>query len=105
LQSNVGGQPIANTGGLLARVVHNGAAVTGEAAVVVPDNNLGSYYDGATAAGWTQTGTGAYGTVFEPNVTSGTATLKLSAGGTLQATLGAIPITDGGVTFVVAEVP
>ena len=104
LQSAVGGQPIAGTGGLLARVVRNSAAVTGETAVVVPAN-AGSWYDGATQLVWTQTATGTYGTVFEPNVASGSATLKLSAGGTLQATLSAIPITDGGVTFVVAELP
>jgi len=105
LQGNVGAQPIAGTGGLLARVTRGGNAVVGETAVVAPQNQLGSYYDGATASAWTQTGTGTYGTVFAPNVTSGSASLKLSAGGTLQATISAIPITDGGVTFVVAELP
>lgn len=105
LQGNVGAQPIAGTGGLLVRVTRGGNAVAGETAVVTPANQLGSYYDGATASSWTQISTGTFGTVFEPNVTSGSATLKLSAGGTLQATLSAIPITDGGVTFVVAELP
>jgi len=105
LQGNVGAQAEATTGGLLARVTRGGNAVIGETAIVTPANQLGSYYDGATASSWTQTGTGAYGTVFEPNVPSGSATLKLSAAGTLQATVSAIPITDGGVTFVVTELP
>lgn len=105
LQDNVSALPIAGTGGLLVRVTRGGAAVTGEAALVMPANQLGSYYDGATSSAWTQTATGAFGTVFEPNVTTGTASVQLSAADTLQATLSAIPITDGGMTFDVAELP
>lgn len=105
LQSDVGAQPVASTGAVLARVLRGGAPVTGEAAIVSPANLMGSYYDGATPSLWTQTATGAFGTVFEPNVPTGTATLTLSAAGTVQGTISQIPITDGGVTFVVGELP
>lgn len=105
LQSYVGQPMVAGSGGLLVRVTRGGAAVTGETAVVTPTNGVGAYYDGTTDQVWTQIGTGGFGTVFVPNTPAGTATLKLSAGGTVQATLGAIPIVSGGMTFVVAELP
>ena len=37
--------------------------------------------------------------------TTGTAQLIISAAGTTQLTVSGIPITDGGVTFVFAELP
>lgn len=95
--------PVAGTGSVMIRVTRGGVPVTGEQVVVSPTNDIDTFYDPAIAGdAWTTTGTGAFGTAYLPNVTPGTASLTLSAGGTMQGTLSGIPITDGGVTFVQA---
>jgi hypothetical protein len=106
LQGDNGVQTVAGTGALLIRIVRSGAPVTGETATIVPLNDpYGALYDGASASSWTQSGTGAFGTVYLPDVAAGTATVTLHAAGVAQAMIGAIPISDGGVTFVIAELP
>lgn len=99
-------QPVAGYGDLLVRVVRSGAAVPGEVVTSVPVNDpYGTFYDGLTDQAWTQSATGAFGTAYLPSIPAGTTSVRISAGGTLQATISAIPITDGGMTFIVAEVP
>jgi hypothetical protein len=104
LQGDNGVQPIAGTGALLIRIVRNGLPVTGESATVVPDAAQGIFYDGATASSWTQSATGTYGTIYLAGIASGAASVTLHGGGNVQGTISAIPISDGGVTFVIAEV-
>jgi len=105
LQGANGVTPAAGTGALMMRIARNGAGVMGETVVAVPANDpYGTYYDGATASSWTQSGTGTFGTAYLPGIPVGTTSVRLSAGGTVQATISAIPIADGGVTFVIAEV-
>ena len=99
-------QPVAGHGDLLVRVVRGGASGPGEVVTSVPPNDpYGTVYDGLTPQSWTPSATGTYGTAYLAEIVTGTTAVRISAGGTLQTTLSGIPITDGGMTFVVAEVP
>lgn len=106
---NVNGvQPAPGSGTLMARISRGGIPVAGEMARVIPAtiDPHGTLYDPANAPdAWATSATGPFGTAYAPGATTGTAMLVVSAAGTTQLTVSGIPITDGGVTFVFAELP
>lgn len=106
LEGDTGVQPAVGTGTMMVRVTRAGLPVAGEAALLTPPNDpYGPLYDTASASAWSTSATGPLGTAYLPGAATGTATLTVSAGGTIQGSVSAIPITDGGVTFVFVALP
>jgi hypothetical protein len=94
----------AGEGGLMARVVSGGSAVAG-ATVTGATNDGNVFYDGSSASIWNQGSTGAFGTVWIPQMVAGTGSLSVTPSGGSPTTVSSLPITDGGITFVVVDVP
>jgi len=91
-------------GGVMARVLSAGVPVAGATATgMTNDGNV--FYDGSSATVWNQGATGTRGTVWIPQMATGAGTISITPAGGSATTVTGVPVTDGGVSFVVVELP
>lgn len=93
-----------DTGAIIAQVRRAGAALTGAVAVASPQPDSATYYDGAGVADWELDATGSAGVVWISAIAPGTASIALDTG-SVQGTIGGIPVFAGLITFELAEIP
>ncbi len=90
----------AGQGTVVARVISQGAAVTGATGTIV-NASYAAFYDGNSATVWNQNSTGVQGMIWVPGVAAGTASLSVDVAGTISTVPTAVD--DGGITFVIVD--
>jgi hypothetical protein len=94
----------ADTGAIITRISRAAAPLTDAVVVASPIPDSETYYDGAGVTDWSFDATGSFGVVWISSIAPGTASLAVDTG-TVQGTVGGIPVYAGTVTFELAEIP
>jgi hypothetical protein len=87
-----------NTGAIIAKLTHNGVAITGAVATTTPAPLGDVFYDGASIDQWDLTSTGSFGVVWVPGLDAGTVSMQVG-----NATVTGIPVFADTITYVFAE--
>jgi hypothetical protein len=93
-------------GSIVALEFSNGAGATSVTAASTPLSRYNGFY--SAASGWTQGSTDSHGMAWLPGINVGTATVNStmpSGTGTIMVSVPAVPVFDGGVTFVESVFP
>lgn len=92
------------TASVFARVVHDGSALADATATVAPIPLTAIFYDGTSATTWDQDKTGAFGTVWVPQLDLASPTAKMVVTRDATATtLDGIPLRNQTITFVTID--
>ncbi len=91
-------------GAIIAQLRRNNAPFTDAVAVATPVPDSEVYYDGPGVSDWDFDSTGAAGVVWISAIPPGNASLAVD-NGTVQTTVGGIPVFAGAITFERAEIP
>jgi hypothetical protein len=97
--------PTAGQGDVFIHVTHQGANVEMVTAVVAPAAQFPTLYDGNATTTWTQVSTSAAGVVWIPGVPQGTVAVTMTPQGGTATVVNSIPVGDGTLTWVSAELP
>ncbi|MEO6777138.1 MAG: hypothetical protein ABI467_29690 [Kofleriaceae bacterium] len=92
-------------GDVFVHVTHQGASVAMVTATAVPAAEFPPLYDGNAPTTWTQVSTAASGMVWIPGIAQGAASVTLTPPTGTPTVVSAIPIGDGTLTWVSAELP
>ncbi len=92
-------------GDIFVRVLQTGAPLAGATATATPASPYETHYDGPAAATWLTAATGAHGVAWIAAEAAGTASVTVTPPTGTAATLAAIPVEDGALTFVATEFP
>ncbi|MGE5181108.1 MAG: hypothetical protein ACM31C_03555 [Acidobacteriota bacterium] len=92
-------------GSIFVRVLQAGAPLAGATATATPASPYETHYDGATAATWGTTATGAHGVAWIAGEATGAASVTVTPAGGSAQTIDAVPVEDGALTFVATEFP
>jgi hypothetical protein len=93
-----------DTGAIITRISRAGTPLTDAVAIASPTPDSETYYDGVGVTDWDFDATGPFGVVWISAIAPGTASLAVDTG-TVQGTIGGIPVYAGTVTFELAEIP
>lgn len=96
--------PNPGEGHIIAQVIRNGAPLAGVLAGQPATATWAPFYDGADTTHWTQSGTGANGAIWIPNIDVGTVNTSFASGATTINVTG-LPIEDGAITFTTVIFP
>jgi hypothetical protein len=96
---------MAGAGDVFVRVVQNSTPVAGATAIATGQQVYQSLYDPPSGQVWTTTATGTLGVAWLPGVPVGTQTVTVQPPATTaQITISNVPIVEGALTFVTADV-
>jgi hypothetical protein len=105
MEGDTGVLPEQGTGWIFVRVLQTGAPLPGAVASATPQPDFATLYDGASASSWNQDHTGPYGVAWVPGEPTGAASISVTPQGGSATMINGIPVTDGGVTFITADIP
>lgn len=104
LETGNGIVPTPGHGAAFVRVVHGGTPVAGATVVATGEDQYAPLYDPETGLVWGPTATGAFGMAWLPSLLAGTQDITVVPPGQgTPVVVGNVPIVEGALTFVTAE--
>jgi hypothetical protein len=105
LENANGVVPTPGNGAVFVRVVQNSTAVAGATAIATNQLQYATLYDPASGLVWNANATGALGVAWLPGVLAGSQTVTVTPPAPAQpVVLSNVPIVEGALTFITAEV-
>jgi len=96
--------PSAGNGAVFVRVLQNGTPVAGATAIATGMQQYPPFYDPPSGEQWLTTATGSFGVAWLPGVLAGTQAVTVTPPlSTATLTLSNVPVVEGALTFVTAE--
>jgi hypothetical protein len=92
-------------GSIMITLVHGGVSVVGATVAATPPSSFDVFYDAGTATTWGTTATGAHGVAWIASEPVGAVDLTVTPSAGSASIVPAVPVEDGAITFVTAEVP